>query len=189
MTIIYNLYFVKNYKNHHFIIGYMRYLLILLLLVGCAPPMYNFQNCEDAGYPITDTYPRQCRTPDGDVFFENVEEKETLITLDLPDEPVERIPTIASVKYVVEHRSGLKGNSITIQGVVIESIIVDSCTVAGVCSTPKLIIADTQYETDENYKVMIILKENAKEYEIGEYVTFEVMVDAAPEGLILKELY
>ena len=30
----------------------------------------NFRTCVDAGYPIMESYPRQCRAPNGDLFIE-----------------------------------------------------------------------------------------------------------------------
>lgn len=36
------------------------------------PTVTNFDECAAAGYPVTQSYPRQCRTPEGDVFTETV---------------------------------------------------------------------------------------------------------------------
>jgi hypothetical protein len=59
----------------------MRLLLILglmLLIPGCVdkdiPPaptknITSFEECVKAGYPILESYPRQCRTPDGRIFI------------------------------------------------------------------------------------------------------------------------
>lgn len=33
----------------------------------------NFEECERAGYPVLETYPRQCKTPDGRTFTEKIE--------------------------------------------------------------------------------------------------------------------
>ncbi|MEW6723053.1 MAG: hypothetical protein AB1324_07355, partial [Candidatus Micrarchaeota archaeon] len=46
--------------------------LVLAFLMGCAtlPPEINsFDDCVDAGYPVMESYPRQCRTPDGRTFI------------------------------------------------------------------------------------------------------------------------
>ncbi len=32
----------------------------------------NFEECAAAGYPVMESYPRQCRTPDGRLFVEAV---------------------------------------------------------------------------------------------------------------------
>lgn len=32
----------------------------------------NFDECAEAGYPIMESYPRQCRTPDGETFREDI---------------------------------------------------------------------------------------------------------------------
>ncbi len=36
----------------------------------------NFKECLNAGYPVMETYPRQCRTPNGELFVEVVENRE-----------------------------------------------------------------------------------------------------------------
>lgn len=41
----------------------------------------NFTECANAGYPIQESYPRQCRTPDGRTFAEDIGNE--LETLDL----------------------------------------------------------------------------------------------------------
>lgn len=68
-------------------------LLIVVILIGAAlglsevakkdvpnERITNFQECMDAGYPIMESYPRQCRTPEGQNFVEEIEE------IDLPEE-------------------------------------------------------------------------------------------------------
>ena len=32
----------------------------------------SFEECKNAGYPIMESYPEQCRTPDGKTFTENI---------------------------------------------------------------------------------------------------------------------
>lgn len=32
----------------------------------------NFEECKKAGYPVLETHPRQCKTPDGRVFTEKI---------------------------------------------------------------------------------------------------------------------
>ncbi|MEK7564492.1 MAG: Gmad2 immunoglobulin-like domain-containing protein [Patescibacteria group bacterium] len=51
----------------------------------------SFQDCVDAGFPVMEIYPGQCRTPDGRIFTEEIPEKITytnasadLIVVDLP---------------------------------------------------------------------------------------------------------
>lgn len=50
-------------------------LVCTLLLTGCAttPTVINsFEECAAAGYPIMESYPEQCRTPDGENFVRNI---------------------------------------------------------------------------------------------------------------------
>ena len=47
----------------------------------------NFDQCVDRGYPVMESFPRQCRTPDGQVFVEDIGneiEKIDLIRIDSP---------------------------------------------------------------------------------------------------------
>lgn len=51
----------------------------------------SFEDCEKAGYPVMESYPRQCKTPDGRTYAEEIPEKITytnasdnLIRVDLP---------------------------------------------------------------------------------------------------------
>ncbi|MDP3995669.1 MAG: Gmad2 immunoglobulin-like domain-containing protein [bacterium] len=47
----------------------------------------SFEECVAAGYPVMESYPRQCRIPDGENFIEdigNILEKEDLIRVDTP---------------------------------------------------------------------------------------------------------
>jgi len=40
---------------------------------SCVTQVFNFQDCVDAGYPVLESLPRQCRTPDGRTFIEGEE--------------------------------------------------------------------------------------------------------------------
>ena len=37
----------------------------------------SFETCEKAGYPVMESYPRQCKTPDGRTYAEEIPEKIT----------------------------------------------------------------------------------------------------------------
>lgn len=55
-------------------------LMLVALVVGIRiairkqspPEVRNFSECAAAGYPIAESYPEQCRTPDGRVFFREI---------------------------------------------------------------------------------------------------------------------
>ncbi|MFC1662879.1 Gmad2 immunoglobulin-like domain-containing protein [Patescibacteria group bacterium] len=50
-------------------------------------PIITFNDCLDAGYPVAESYPRTCRTPEGETFIEvigNELEKTDLIKLGSP---------------------------------------------------------------------------------------------------------
>ena len=39
----------------------------------CVPAVHSFQECVEAGYPVMESHPRQCKTPDGRTFTEGEE--------------------------------------------------------------------------------------------------------------------
>lgn len=41
------------------------------------PVVLSFEDCAMAGYPVMESYPRQCRTPDGRTYVEEIPEKIT----------------------------------------------------------------------------------------------------------------
>ncbi|MGB3345783.1 MAG: hypothetical protein WBA71_00810, partial [Candidatus Humimicrobiia bacterium] len=58
--------------------------LIIVILAGAAvyftvckpsevptPDINSFEECVSAGYPVLESYPRQCKTPDGRTFTED----------------------------------------------------------------------------------------------------------------------
>lgn len=78
------------------ILGIFIFLILagLYLLKNCdclgqpvAPLISNFEDCVAAGYYVSKSYPRQCKTPDDKTFVENISnelEKIDLIRIDSP---------------------------------------------------------------------------------------------------------
>lgn len=63
----------------------------LLLREKPAQEVISFETCAAAGYPVMESYPRQCRTPDGRTYAEEIAEQTTydnasanLIVVDTP---------------------------------------------------------------------------------------------------------
>lgn len=52
--------------------------------LGSKTVINSFEDCATAGYPIMESYPRQCRTPDGRSFVETVSETPKPSGIDLP---------------------------------------------------------------------------------------------------------
>lgn len=46
--------------------------LILFFERGTTPTVSNFEKCVAMGYPILESYPRQCKIPDGQIFTEDI---------------------------------------------------------------------------------------------------------------------
>ncbi len=71
-------------------IGLAALLALLVIAAGCTQPangktgdgqrareINDFAACVEAGYPVMESYPRQCRTPNGLTLFEKIEEDGT----------------------------------------------------------------------------------------------------------------
>ncbi len=59
------------------VIAYLGFSLILVSVIfssGCISKteVENFDECMAMGYPVMESYPRQCKTPDGTIFVEEV---------------------------------------------------------------------------------------------------------------------
>jgi hypothetical protein len=55
--------------------------LLVVFISGCTTQtgdnggeVTSFEECEAAGYDVMESYPRQCRTPDGQTFVENIDD-------------------------------------------------------------------------------------------------------------------
>lgn len=46
---------------------------VLLFTTNQAQAIQNFADCASAGYPVMESYPRQCRAPDGRLFVEQID--------------------------------------------------------------------------------------------------------------------
>lgn len=58
-------------------------ILLILILVGVwwifsvaekQSPITNFEECANAGNPVMESYPRQCRSAEGELFIEIISE-------------------------------------------------------------------------------------------------------------------
>ncbi|MFH1820624.1 MAG: GerMN domain-containing protein [Candidatus Nealsonbacteria bacterium] len=67
--------------------GYFAFMFYCPLGQSVSEAVDNFEECAIAGYPVLESYPRQCKTPDGKTFTENIGnelEKSDLIRIDNP---------------------------------------------------------------------------------------------------------
>lgn len=72
-------------------VGFISLTVILAACSGLVPggeaEINSFQECVDAGQPVMESYPRQCRNPEGTLFVEDIgneAEKADLIRLNAP---------------------------------------------------------------------------------------------------------
>ncbi|MBP9697942.1 MAG: Gmad2 immunoglobulin-like domain-containing protein [Candidatus Moranbacteria bacterium] len=80
--------------------------VIAVILIGiwlikrsndATPPVVNsFEDCEKAGYPVMESYPRQCATPDGRTFAEELTSPITYVNASVADIRIE-LPTPGAV--------------------------------------------------------------------------------------------
>lgn len=89
-------------KKYHFIILYLIIIGLIALVISSRDEWFsqksgdpnktktasNFDECAALGFPIQESYPRRCTTPDGQTFTEEI--KETVIPV-LPSNPKIRV--------------------------------------------------------------------------------------------------
>jgi hypothetical protein len=167
----------------------------------------NFEACVQAGYPVMESYPRQCRTPAGQTFVEEVvgtaeastgvvePEDPTQIGLaPYPDEPLSTVPNEPiSTKEVIEHRSALNGQTVQVRGIIVATWLGEKACPPdrGMCTQPSLFLADTtDTSRDPFYDVRVLVSEAEQEadYPIGETVALKVLVQGDKTGLILQKV-
>lgn len=174
---------------------------------GGSPVVDSFEACVRAGYPVMESYPRQCRTADGQLFVEEVvvtaeasttvvepEDPQQIGLAPYPDEPLDVLPTRPlSVKELVEHRSALNGQTVWLRGVVVETLLGEKACPPdrGMCAPPSIFLAET---TDANrnphYDLHIVVSEAKQEavYPMGETIELPVRVQGDRTGLSLQEV-
>lgn len=167
----------------------------------------SFEACLQAGYPVMESYPRQCRTADGQLFVEEVmataeagtaiiepEDPNQIGLAPYPDEPLESIPTKPlSIQEVVEHRSALNGQTVRVRGVVVETLLGEKACPPdrGMCAQPSLFLADTiAPDRNPHYDLRILVGEAEQEaaYPIGQMVEIQATVMGDRTGLILQKV-
>ncbi len=101
--------------------------------------VYNFEECKDAGYPVMESYPRQCRGPDGTVYTEKVKcnqdyepvcAKVDVVCVTAPCDPV--VETITNRCLARERGRDLLGMA---NGECVEALT-DTCSSDSDCSLP-----------------------------------------------------
>lgn len=86
------------------------YLLLYRQKISSSQDINNFEECARAGYPIAESYPRQCWIPDGRRFVEEIIEKPspTLIPITISGE-ITCLPKEGTNVQTMECAIGLKG--------------------------------------------------------------------------------
>jgi hypothetical protein len=168
----------------------------------------SFEACAQAGFPVMESYPRQCRTADGKSFTEALEDSATTVSSTVqpenpaeiglsnyPDNPLETIPAEPiSVKFLIEHRSALNNQGVQVRGVVVETLLGEKACPPdrGMCAQPSIYLAETMdANRDPNYDLRILVNEAEQEadYPIGETVELQALVQANQTTVILQKVY
>ncbi|HEY0547163.1 MAG TPA: hypothetical protein VGC91_17425 [Pyrinomonadaceae bacterium] len=111
-----------------------------------------------------------------------------------PDQPVASIPTQpVSLRYVVEHRSGLNGKTITVRGLVARTLGLAGSAAQGEQSManpqPRIFLADNlRKQRDKHFDLMVLLREGERGYAVGQKVRLKVRVDASKASVILRKI-
>ena len=110
----------------------------------------------------------------------------------LPDEPLLPPAQAQSVKFVMEHRSSLDGQRVTVHGVIVYALPpAKACPPGqGACAQPRIIIADkADASRNKAYDLTILLPEDDKtEYAEGQIVDISGTVSGSADGVtVMKE--
>jgi hypothetical protein len=154
-----------------------------------------------------ESFPRQCRTPDGQLFVEEVvvtaeastgvvepEDPNQIGLAPYPDEPLPTIPIEPmSTKEILEHRSALNGQTVQVRGIIVATWLGEKACPPdrGMCAQPSLFLADTtEAGRDPLYDVRVLVSEAEQEadYPIGETVELKAVVQGDKLGLILQKV-
>lgn len=77
-------------------------------------PITSFEECKSAGYPVMESYPEQCRTPDGVLFVQEIETPiEEPVVPPSPTSTVQSVTFGTPFKLTVQH-SGTFADGLTV---------------------------------------------------------------------------
>lgn len=111
-----------------------------------------------------------------------------------PDKPLPRVrPKTASMRYLIEHRSALNGQTITVSGIVVSTLWPLENAPPGQQSMahpqPRIILADnTRKGRDKNYDVAVLLPEGERGYVRGQRVRLRVTVEASKFSVVMRKM-
>ena len=109
-----------------------------------------------------------------------------------PDSPLEKMPTGAvSVQFLVEHRTALHDQKVTVHGVIVSTLLGDKACPPdrGMCAQPRIMLADTaDAARDTAYDLVMLLPEGGDDaYEVGQIIDISGTVSASPASVIMRK--
>lgn len=148
--------------------------------VGRKGPNCEFAPCPDAsdvqsieankGYVIAPDLPKQQFDPD------------------LPLSGV--VPDVMNVEYLVEHRTALNEQTVSIKGEVVSALLGEQACPPdrGMCAQPRVVLKDVSSQKD--YNVVVLLAENdERHFYVGQTITISGIVMGYPESVMLRAPY
>lgn len=112
-----------------------------------------------------------------------------------PDKPIGTLPAQpVSMHYVVEHRSALNGKTITVKGIVANTVWPSTGNPSsGEPSMsnpqPRIFLADNlRRRRDKNFDLMVLLREGERIYVIGQGVKIKVRVDSNRTAVMMRKV-
>ncbi len=116
-----------------------------------------------------------------------------------PDLPLDTISSEPmNIKFIVEHRSALNGETVTVRGFIVDVMTQEEACPSGppyvgFCGQPGIFLADTMDENRDKYlDIRVLLNEDDETYsedDIGEFVEVKVVVAGSKTSLDLMKVY
>lgn len=110
-----------------------------------------------------------------------------------PDLPIDSLPTKPiTVKYLLEHRSALNGNVVTINGFIMGVVTKEQACPPdmGMCGQPHISLEDRDQNSNESYEIIVFLsEEDSTNYKIGQSIELNATVSASRLSLDLNKIY
>ena len=105
---------------------------------------------------------------------------------DYPDRPLDETPrTPVTPRFIVEHRTVLKGKEVTVCG-----LIVFVASVPSGSARPRFFMAETSEPgRDKNYDLMVMLAEEDDGYAVGDEVEVKGTVESSKVAVYLRKSY
>lgn len=110
-----------------------------------------------------------------------------------PDLPLSAMPQgTVPVKFIVEHRSALNEDTVSVRGLVIGALLGENACPSdrGMCARPWITLADMDSENrNKLYDLQVYVSESAREedFPVGEIITLKIVVSGHQTAVVAWE--